>query len=134
MSTLYLGTKYADFQEKLFSDISGRKFQQLYCSNVTYNTKSRIYIETTVCYHFHNCWCCFCISYSITLIIVLINKQISRNIQCDCQLVEQHHTKTLIAKEVIDWEMISSGLQKLYFLHFLRCLLQKGIRIYCYLN
>ena len=26
---------YADFQEKIFSDISGRKFQTLYSSNVT---------------------------------------------------------------------------------------------------
>ena len=32
---IHLGTKYANFQEKIFADISGRKLQTLYCSNVT---------------------------------------------------------------------------------------------------
>ena len=32
---IHLGSKYADFQEKIFADISGRKFETLYCSNVT---------------------------------------------------------------------------------------------------
>ena len=31
---IHLGTKYADFQEKIFADISGRKFQTLYCSSL----------------------------------------------------------------------------------------------------
>ena len=31
---IFLGTKYANFQEKkIFAEISGRKFQTLYCSN-----------------------------------------------------------------------------------------------------
>ena len=30
-----LGTKYANFQEKILADISGRKLQTLYSSNVT---------------------------------------------------------------------------------------------------
>ena len=30
---IHLGTKYANFQEKIFADISGRKFQTLYSSN-----------------------------------------------------------------------------------------------------
>ena len=32
---IHLGTNYANFQEKIFPDISGRKFQTLYSSNVT---------------------------------------------------------------------------------------------------
>merc|ERR1712015_149474 len=32
---IHLGTKYANFQEKIFADISGRKLQTLYSSNVT---------------------------------------------------------------------------------------------------
>ena len=31
---IHLGTKYANFQEKIFADISGRKLQTLYSSNV----------------------------------------------------------------------------------------------------
>ena len=31
---IHLGTKYANFQEKIFVDISGRKFQTLYSSNM----------------------------------------------------------------------------------------------------
>merc|ERR1711993_201183 len=30
---IHLGTKYANFQEKIFADISGRKLQTLYSSN-----------------------------------------------------------------------------------------------------
>ena len=38
---IHLGCKYADFQEKIFADISGKKFQTFHCSNVTiYNGKS----------------------------------------------------------------------------------------------
>ena len=33
---IHLGSKFADFQEKIFADIFGRKFQTLYSSNVTY--------------------------------------------------------------------------------------------------
>ena len=32
---IHLGTKYANFQEKIFADISGRKLRTLYSSNVT---------------------------------------------------------------------------------------------------
>ena len=32
---IHLGTKYANFQEKIFADISGRKLQTLYSSNYT---------------------------------------------------------------------------------------------------
>ena len=32
---IHLGSKFADFQEKIFADISGRKLQTLYSSNVT---------------------------------------------------------------------------------------------------
>ena len=32
---IHLGSKYADFQEKIFADISGEKFQTFHCSNVT---------------------------------------------------------------------------------------------------
>ena len=28
---IHLGTKYADFQEKIFAEISGRKFQTFHC-------------------------------------------------------------------------------------------------------
>ena len=32
---IHLGTKYANFQEKIFAEISGKKFQTFHCSNVT---------------------------------------------------------------------------------------------------
>jgi len=32
---IYLGPMYADFQEKIFAEISGRNFQTFHCSNVT---------------------------------------------------------------------------------------------------
>ena len=32
---IHLGTKYADFQEKIFAEISGKMFQTFHCSNVT---------------------------------------------------------------------------------------------------
>ena len=32
---IYLGTMYADFQEKIFVEISWKKFQTFHCSNVT---------------------------------------------------------------------------------------------------
>ena len=32
---IYLGTKYADFQEKIFAAISEKIFQTFHCSNVT---------------------------------------------------------------------------------------------------
>ena len=32
---IYLGTTYADFQEKIFPETSGKKFQTFHCSNVT---------------------------------------------------------------------------------------------------
>ena len=35
---IHLGTKYANFQEKIFADISERKLQTLYSSNVELQT------------------------------------------------------------------------------------------------
>ena len=35
---IHLGSKFANFQEKIFADISGRKLQTLYSSNVTHPT------------------------------------------------------------------------------------------------
>ena len=32
---IHLGSKYADFQEKIFAEISGKKYQTFHCSNVT---------------------------------------------------------------------------------------------------
>ena len=32
---IYLGSLYADFQEKIFPETSGKKFQTFHCSNVT---------------------------------------------------------------------------------------------------
>ena len=32
---IHLGSKYADFQEKIFAEISGKKFQTFHCINVT---------------------------------------------------------------------------------------------------
>ena len=32
---IHLDTKYANFQEKISAEISGRKFQSFHCSNVT---------------------------------------------------------------------------------------------------
>ena len=32
---IHLGTKYANFQEKIFAENSGKKFQTFHCSNVT---------------------------------------------------------------------------------------------------
>ena len=31
----HLGTKYSNFQEKIFAEISEKKFQTFHCSNVT---------------------------------------------------------------------------------------------------
>ena len=31
---IHLGTMYVDFQEKIFAEISGKKFQTFHCSNV----------------------------------------------------------------------------------------------------
>ena len=32
---IHVGSKYADFQEKIFAEISGTKFQTFHCSNAT---------------------------------------------------------------------------------------------------
>ena len=32
---IHLGSKYADFQEKIFAEISGKKYQTFHCSNVS---------------------------------------------------------------------------------------------------
>ena len=32
---MYLGTKYADFQEEMFAEISGKLFQTFLCNNIT---------------------------------------------------------------------------------------------------
>ena len=32
---IYLGTMYANFQEKILEEISGKKFQTFHCNNVT---------------------------------------------------------------------------------------------------
>ena len=32
---IYLGTVYADFEEEIFAEIYGKKFQTFHCSNVT---------------------------------------------------------------------------------------------------